>query len=276
MAAEGRLHRGRVEALEDIADGGMRRCSAPVQAESRVQPAAVDVDEGDDAAIRVAAGHDGENGEQQHVGQLVELALRPARIRDVRQHIQQRRKHSHGNLPPSCCRKSQTLPGSGTPLAISRLLRPLYAAGRPQCSPFSSVEQPWPPPECKRSAQNSRLLVSHHCLKACTSMPVSQPCWPSTTEACAPAGCARCPASPAFSRPMSQSVSWDVGSWPASPSSTATPRPACSGAARGPGRKVLCIAIQGSFPCRPRRASCDARHLSQRQRQQPHDRGRTM
>jgi len=47
-------------------------------------------DEGDDAAIRVAAGHDGKNGEQQHVGQPVELALRPARIRDVRQHVLQR------------------------------------------------------------------------------------------------------------------------------------------------------------------------------------------
>jgi len=34
------------------------------------------------------------------------------------------------------------LPGSGTLLAINRLLRPLYAAGRPQCSPSRSVEQP--------------------------------------------------------------------------------------------------------------------------------------
>jgi len=55
----------------------------------------MDADEGDnvrrtssfDAAIRVAAGHDGKDGEQQHVGQLVELALRPARIKDVRQHV---------------------------------------------------------------------------------------------------------------------------------------------------------------------------------------------
>jgi len=30
----------------------------------------------------------------------------------------------------------------GNPLAISRLLWPLYAAGRPQCRPSSSVEQP--------------------------------------------------------------------------------------------------------------------------------------
>jgi len=34
----------------------------------------------------------------------------------------------------------------GNPLAISRLLWPLYAAGRPQCRPSSSVEQPWVAP----------------------------------------------------------------------------------------------------------------------------------
>jgi len=99
--------------------------AAPVQAEGRIQLAAVDVDEGDDAAIQVAAGHDGKDGEQQHVGQLVELPLRPARIRDIRQHIQQRRKRSHSNLQPSCRLKGQTLAGSGTPLAISRLTSPL-------------------------------------------------------------------------------------------------------------------------------------------------------
>jgi len=50
----------------------------------------MDSDERDDAAIRVAAGDNGKDGEQQHMGQLVELPLRPARIRDVHQHIQQR------------------------------------------------------------------------------------------------------------------------------------------------------------------------------------------
>jgi len=129
MAAEGRLHPGRVEPLEDVADGRVRRRAAPFQAEGRVQLAAVDVDEGDDvrrtspfdAAIRVAAGHDGQDGKQQHMRQLVELSLCPARIRNVRQHIQQRRKRSHSNLRPSCRRRGQTLAGSGTPLAISRL-----------------------------------------------------------------------------------------------------------------------------------------------------------
>ena len=101
-----------------IADGGMRRCSAPVQAERRVQPVTVNGNEDDNTAIRVAAGHDGQDGEQQHVGQLVELPLRPARIRNVRQHVQQRRKRSHGNPHPNCRSRSQTLAGSGIPLAI--------------------------------------------------------------------------------------------------------------------------------------------------------------
>jgi len=138
MAAEGRLHPGRVEPLEDVADGRVRRRAAPFQAEGRVQLAAVDVDEGDDvrrtspfdAAIRVAAGHDGQDGEQQHMRQLVELPLRPARIRDVRQHVQQRRKRSHGTLRPSCRRKGQTLAGSGIPLWISN--RTLVAAHLPR------------------------------------------------------------------------------------------------------------------------------------------------
>ena len=121
MAAEGRFHPGRIEPLEDVADGGVRRRAAPVQAKGRVQLAAVDVDEGDDTAIRVAAGHDGQDGKQQHMGQLVELSLCPARIRNVRQHIQQRRKRSHGILRPSCHRRGQTLAGSGILLAISRL-----------------------------------------------------------------------------------------------------------------------------------------------------------
>ena len=90
MAAKGRLHPGRIEPVEDVADSGVRRRPLPFQREGRVQPAAVDGDEGDDATIRVAAGHDGEDGEQQHIGQLVELSLRPARIRNVRQHVQQR------------------------------------------------------------------------------------------------------------------------------------------------------------------------------------------
>jgi hypothetical protein len=90
VAAEDRLHRGRIEPLQDVTDGSVRGRPTPLQREGGLQPLTMDVDESDDAAIRVAAGHDGEDGEQQHIRQLVELALRPARIRDVCQHIQQR------------------------------------------------------------------------------------------------------------------------------------------------------------------------------------------
>ena len=62
----------------------------------------MDVDEGDDATVRVAAGDDGEDGKQQHIGQLVKLALRPARIRNFLQQVQKRRECSHGNPRVGC------------------------------------------------------------------------------------------------------------------------------------------------------------------------------
>ena len=37
LAAEGRLNRSRVEPLENVADGGVSRCTAPGQPEDRVQ-----------------------------------------------------------------------------------------------------------------------------------------------------------------------------------------------------------------------------------------------
>lgn len=118
MAAEDLLDRIRVEPLKNVADGSMSGRAAPAQSEERVQAAAMDVDEGDDATIRVAAGHDGEDGKQQHVGQLVQLALRPARIRNFLQQAQQRRECSHGNLRFGCRPRSQTFGVSGIPIVI--------------------------------------------------------------------------------------------------------------------------------------------------------------
>ena len=48
--------------LQDVADRGVRRCAAPGETESRIQFAAMYVDEGDDTTIGVAAGHHGQNG----------------------------------------------------------------------------------------------------------------------------------------------------------------------------------------------------------------------
>ena len=44
-ASEGVLHHSRIEPLEDVADSGVRRCSAPVQAEGRVQLVTVNIDD---------------------------------------------------------------------------------------------------------------------------------------------------------------------------------------------------------------------------------------
>jgi hypothetical protein len=104
MATKTGLHRSRIEPLEDIADGGVGGRATPCQTERFVQLATMNVDEGDDATRRIATGHDRKNRKQQHMGQRVELPLRPTRIGNFSQQIQQRSKHSHGNprlrLPP--------------------------------------------------------------------------------------------------------------------------------------------------------------------------------
>ena len=104
MATKTGLYHGRIEPLENIADGGVRGRSTPFQTERFVQLATMNVDEGDDATRRIAAGHDGKNRKQQHVRQAVEFPLRPTRIGNFSQQIQKRSKHSHGNprlrLPP--------------------------------------------------------------------------------------------------------------------------------------------------------------------------------
>src|SRR3954470_18051998 len=51
MAAEDGLECAAVEALQDVADRGVRRCAPPRQAKGPVQTAAVLVDEGGDAAV---------------------------------------------------------------------------------------------------------------------------------------------------------------------------------------------------------------------------------
>ena len=74
---------GRRKSLKNIANGRVRRRSAPCETKRGIQFGAMHVDEGDDAAIGVAAGYDRQNGKQQHVGQLVLLALPAAGIRDL-------------------------------------------------------------------------------------------------------------------------------------------------------------------------------------------------
>src|SRR5580692_977296 len=64
MATKTGLYRSRIEPLEDIANGGVRGRATPSQTERGVQPATMNVDEGDDATRRIAAGHDAKNRKQ--------------------------------------------------------------------------------------------------------------------------------------------------------------------------------------------------------------------
>jgi hypothetical protein len=68
MATKTGLYRSRIESLENIADGRVRGRSTPRETERFVQPATMNVDEGDDATGRIATRHDGKNRKQQHVG----------------------------------------------------------------------------------------------------------------------------------------------------------------------------------------------------------------
>jgi hypothetical protein len=65
VTTEGCLHRVAVQALQDVADRGVCRCAPPSQGKGSIQAAAMGVDEGGDAAIRVAAADDGQDREQQ-------------------------------------------------------------------------------------------------------------------------------------------------------------------------------------------------------------------
>src|SRR5271170_5283817 len=67
MAAERLLDALRIKPLEDVANGGVGRRALPVQAERRVQSAAMHLDEGFDRAIRVPTGGHGEDREQQDI-----------------------------------------------------------------------------------------------------------------------------------------------------------------------------------------------------------------
>ena len=82
VQAENLLDGLRVEALEDVANGGMGGRTLPAQPECCVQLDAVDLDEGFDGSKGVPAGHHGEDREQQDMVQLVEHALGPSRVGD--------------------------------------------------------------------------------------------------------------------------------------------------------------------------------------------------
>jgi hypothetical protein len=97
VSAENLLDRLRIEALEDVANGGVGRRTLPVQAEGGVQSATMHFGESRDGTIGIGAGDDGKDGEQQNMGQLVELAFGSARIGDLAEHGEKLIERPHGN-----------------------------------------------------------------------------------------------------------------------------------------------------------------------------------
>jgi hypothetical protein len=99
MPAEGGLQLGRVERLEQGAQGVDGRCPAQRGAEHRVQALAVHGDEHQDAAVGGGTREDGQHREQQQVGQLIAPSLAPARVGDLFQGGEQASERHHGAAP---------------------------------------------------------------------------------------------------------------------------------------------------------------------------------
>ena len=121
-----------IETFEDIADCGVRGRALPCEAKNLVQPAEMDIDEGDDASIRISAGDGGKDRKEQDMRQLVHLALPTAGIGHLAQQIQQRGECSHGNLRIGCRPMSQTFADSRILFLISG-----FTSQRQCCKPDS-------------------------------------------------------------------------------------------------------------------------------------------
>ena len=87
-----------VEPLQNIADGRMRRRPFPLDLEGFIQRSQMRLEVGLDAAIRIGPAHDGKNGKQQYVRQLIELALRAARVGDCGEQREKRLQRLQGDL----------------------------------------------------------------------------------------------------------------------------------------------------------------------------------
>ncbi len=95
--------------------------------------------------MKVAMADDSENGKQQYMRELVELALCTAWIRNVRQNVEQGRQRGHGNLRFGCRPMSQTFAGLRIRFRLSPLTLLWSVTNRTQSNQDSSIEQPWHP-----------------------------------------------------------------------------------------------------------------------------------
>ena len=79
-----KLHGDRVgvQPLQGVADGGVGRCLPPPAAEGFVEPRLVGAHELVDAPVRSRPADDGQNAEQEHVGQVVHPPLGTAVVGD--------------------------------------------------------------------------------------------------------------------------------------------------------------------------------------------------
>ncbi len=101
MQAEHLLDLCGVEPLQNIADRGVGRRPAPAEPEGLLEPSQVDLDERMDGTVGVGPRQGRQNREQNHVGQLIELAFGATRVLDLGQKRQQVSKRiDHGNRPP--------------------------------------------------------------------------------------------------------------------------------------------------------------------------------
>ena len=98
VAAKHLLDWLRIEALQDVADGGMGRGALPAQTEGDVQSATMHLDKGLNGTEGIAAGNHGEDREQQNIWQLVELAFGSTRVGYFSEHGEKLIEGPRGNL----------------------------------------------------------------------------------------------------------------------------------------------------------------------------------
>lgn len=85
MFAKGLFNIRRRQSLQNIPDGGMSGRPFPVDLEGLVELWPMNLDEGSNAAIRVGSAYNRQNGKQQYVRQLIELAFSASWIADPRE-----------------------------------------------------------------------------------------------------------------------------------------------------------------------------------------------
>ena len=128
------LDRGDVELLQDPADCRVGWRLAPFQAEKFAQARQMHVNERVHIPVGIRSRQRGEDGEKHDMRQTIEFALGAARIFDLGQEIQERRKRFQGNPPNQGCRpmsQSFRCAGIPKPQTPSQIARPVASQTHP-------------------------------------------------------------------------------------------------------------------------------------------------